>query len=70
MSAAAAAHGPHPLVGRTLQATRHGRPIPLRIERVLLGYAECRSLDLQWTARVPLDAIQRALHATTAESMA
>jgi hypothetical protein len=53
----------HHLVGRTRLAGRGGRPIPMLVERVIAGQTCCRSLDLRWVARWPVDAVTRALHA-------
>jgi len=53
----------HHLVGRTFLAGRGRRPNPMLVERVIGGQAYCRSLDLRWVARWPVDAVTRALHA-------
>ena len=58
-------HPHHDLLGRTFLARLGTRPVPMIVERVILGRAYCKSLDLRWEARWSVDAVRRALQATS-----
>jgi hypothetical protein len=49
------------VIGRTFPVRPGNRVVIMEVQKVILGHAECRSLDLRWTARWPVDRVQRAI---------